>query len=372
MEAGDQAGRYQGSVIRVTPVHHRPLPRHLKYRLLAILSGLVLSHCATVFAEVRHVQQTYANGKVDFYAEASQCVIVFNGMIDKLSVKAMAEGFRQLPLAGCSERIMVLNSVGGIPAIAFGYAELLRKYEFDTEVSSGGVCSSACAYLFLSGRKRVIDDRSRYGVHQHAREGVCNPTLTEREEQRLRKAADPSVPAATIDRLIELIAATDCKGMAYVSPQSLAELSIANRRQSQISTAIRSAIETQELHEIERFRAAASGPWRRTGGGKTLTVFTRGVTDAPSGSGPAIWGLINHAAERVHTQTGETYRTYEALHEANCENQTLRVILGFYTREAMGEGAIIWKTGKLPPTPVKPKTPAAIIYEQACGTAVTG
>ena len=321
---------------------------------------------------MRHVQQTYANGKVDFYSEAPQCVIVFNGMIDKVSVKAMAEGFRQLPLAECSERIMVLNSLGGVPAIAFGYAELLRKYEFDTEVSSGGVCSSACAYLFLSGRKRVIDDKSRYGVHQHIREGVCNPTLTEREEQRLRKTADPSVPAPTIDRLIELIAATDCKGMAYVSAQSLVELSIVNARQSQISSAIRSAIETQELQEIERFRAAASGPWRRSGGGKTLTVFTRGVTDPASGGGPAIWGLINHAAERVHAQTGETYRTYEALHEANCENQTLRVILGFYTREAMGEGAVIWKTGKLPPTPVKPKTPAAIIFQQACGTPVTG
>jgi hypothetical protein len=345
---------------------------HQHHRLLHAILALSLLCGSHALAAVRHVHLPYANGKVDFYSEASQCVIVFNGMIDKASIKAMADGFRQLPLAECSERIMVLNSLGGVPGIAYGYGELLRKYGFDTEVSSGGLCSSACAYLFLSGRKRFIDDKSRYGVHQHTREGVCSTSLTEREEQRLRKVADPSVPAQTIDRLIELIVATDCKGMSYVSPQSLVELSIANTRQSQISNSIQSAIETQELQEIERFRAAASGPWRRSGGGKTLTVFTRGVTEPPPGGRPAVWGLINHAADRVHAQTGATYRSYEALHEANCEKQTLNVILAFYTSEAMGEGRIVWKAGKLPPTPVKPKTPAEIIYKMACGSAVSG
>jgi len=49
-----------------------------------------------------------------------------------------------------------------------------------------------------------------------------------------------------------------------------------------------------------------------------------------------------------------------------------RQIANHLNDAAMGEGRIVWKTGKLPPTPVKPKTPAEIIYKIACGSAASG
>ena len=98
-----------------------------------------------------------------------------------------------------------------------------------------------------------------------------------------------------------------------------------------------------------------------------LTVFTRSTSEPRASGKPAIWGLINHAADRTESQSGEPYRSYESLQEADCEQQTLTVIRGFYTRETMGEGRVVWKTGRLAAVPVKPKTPAEVFYRLACG-----
>ena len=342
-------------------------------RLLSrVLIALALSTCATAFAAVRHAHIPYANGSVNVYVEAGQCVIVVDGLLDRGSVKAIADGFRQLKPSECTERIMVLNSPGGIPNIAYGVADLVRKFDFDTEVASRGLCASACTYLFLGGRNRFVDDKSRIGVHQHIRDGVCSAMLTDGEEQRLRKLVDPAMSPANVNRLIELILATDCKTMAFLSAGVISELTVANATQSKISKAIQSAMQAQDTQEIEKFRANASGSWARAGGDRVLTIYTRAIAEPRADGKPAIWGLINHIADRTESQSGEQYLSYEALHEVDCEQQQLTVLRGFYTRDAMGAGRIVWKTGRLAPTPVKPKTPAAIIYQQACGSAVTG
>lgn len=343
-----------------------------KHHLLAVVLALALFACATASATVRHVNLPYANGSVNVYVDAGQCVIAVDGLLDRGSVKAIADGLRQLKPSECADRIMVLNSPGGIPSIAYGVADLVRKFDFDTEVASRGLCASACTYLFLGGRKRFVDDKSRIGVHQHLRDGVCSAVLTEGEEQRLRKLVDPAMSPANVNRLIEIILATDCKTMTFLAPEVLGDLTMTNAAQSKISKAIRNAMDTQDAQEIEKFRANASGAWSRTAGDRLVTVYTRAIAEPRADGKPAIWGLINHAADRAEWQSGEQYRSYEALHEADCEQQTLTVIRGFYTREPMGAGRIVWKTGRLAPTTVKPKTPAAIIYQQACGTAVSG
>lgn len=333
---------------------------------------LALWQCASAFASVRHVNLPYANGNVDVYVEAGQCVIAVEGLLDRNSVKAIADGFRQLRPSECSERIMVLNSPGGIPTIAYGVADLVRKFEFDTEVAGHGLCASACTYIFLGGRKRFVDEKSRIGVHRHVRDGVCSDLLTEGEEQRLRKLVDPAMSPANVNRLIELILATDCKNMAFLSPAVLNELTITNAAQSKISRTIQAAMDAQDTRETEKFRANASGAWSRAAADRALTIYTRPILEPRADGKPAIWGLIDYAMDRSELQSGELYRAYEALHEADCELQQLTVLRGFYTREAMGAGRIVWKTGRLAPVAVKAKTPAAIIFQQACGVAVTG
>jgi len=344
-----------------------PLRTRLFTQALLIASLLC---CAQAQAAARHVHLPYPGGKVDVYSEAAQCVIVVEGPLDRGSAKSVSDAFRLLRPSECEQRIVVFNSAGGTPNIAYSYAELIRKNGFDTEVAKQGLCSSACTYAFLGGNRRFIDDKARFGVHQHTRKGVCTPVLTEEEDRRLRRIAEPAMPAPAIDRFIELIAATDCRTMAFLSHEVLNELSIANARQTRVSAAIQSAIEARALQEVAALRATASGPWVRAAGDSALTVFTRNAAEPPAGGKPMIWGLVNHAADRMHRQAGEHYRSFEALNEADCEKQTLTIILGVYTREAMGEGRIVWKTGRLAPTPVKPNTPAAVYYRLACGEAV--
>ena len=336
-------------------------------RLLAqVLLITTLLLCIHAQAAVRHVHLPYPGGKVDVYSDTAQCVIVVEGLLDRGSAKSVSNAFRLLRPSECVERIVVFNSAGGTPNLAYSYAELIRKNGFDTEVAKQGLCSSACAYAFLGGSRRFIDDKARFGVHQHTRKGVCTPALTEDEDRRLRRIAEQAMPAPAIDRFIELIAATDCRTMAFLSPEVLNELSIANAQQTRVSSAIQDAIEARALQEIATLRATASGPWIRAVGDNALTVFTRSAAAPPAGGKPVIWGLVNHAADRMHRQAGEHYRSFEALNEADCEKQTLAVILGVYTREAMGEGRIVWKTGRLAPTPVKPKTPAEFMFKKAC------
>jgi hypothetical protein len=335
--------------------------------MMAVMLVLTLLRSADAAAAVRETHLTHARGNVDVYVESGQCVIVIEGLIDRDSVKPIAEGFRQLRPSECKERIMRLNSPGGIPNIAYGVADLLRKFEFDTEIADRGLCASACTYIFLGGRKRYIGDKSRFGVHQHSRDGVCSAVLTDNEQQRIRRILAPSMPPPAIDRLIVLILATDCKGMNFLARGDLAELSIANAQQSRINKAIQNAMEVYDNQETEKLRTSASGPWVRSAGDKAITVFTRGIANISDGGKPAIWGLVNHVAEKVEEMSGERYRSYESLLEADCERQTLAVIRGFFIREEMGEGRIVWKTGRMAPVPVKARTPDEVFYKEACG-----
>lgn len=344
----------------------------LKHHLAALSFALALGHCASAGADVRQVHLPYANGSVNVYVEARQCVLTIDGLMDRASVKAITDGFRQLKPSECTERIVVLNSPGGVPAIAYAIADLVRRFNFDTEVASRGLCASSCTYLFLGGRRRFVDQQSRIGIHQHSRDGACSATFTDVEEQRLRKLVDPAMTPANVNKLIELILSIDCKEMAFLSPEVLSQLTITNAAQSRISNAIRSAIEARTMQDIADLRATARGPWVRAAGNATLTVFTRPAAGPVAGGKPAIWGLVNHTTDHMHPQAAENYRSYEELNEADCENRTLAVILGVHTSEAMGEGRIIWKTGRLSPNPVKPNTPAAVYFRIACGQAVPG
>lgn len=336
------------------------------------LVTVALCSCAVAFAAVREVHLPYAGGKVDVYTGAGQCVILIEGLLDRGSAKSVSNAFRLLRPSECAERIVLFNSAGGIPNIAYSYAELIRKNGFDTEVAKQGLCASACAYAFIGGERRFVDEKARFGVHQHTRKGVCSPELTDDEDRRLRSIAEPAMPAPSIDRFIGLIGATDCRAMAFIAPEVLRDLSVVNAQQTRISPAIQSAIEARTMEEIAELRATAVGPWVRAAGDASLGVFTRAAAEPPPGSKPVIWGLVNHAADRMHVQAAEYYRSYEALNEADCEKQTLTVILGVYTREAMGEGRIVWRTGRLSPTAVKPNTPAAIYLKLACGNAAAG
>ena len=70
-------------------------------------------------------------------------------------------GVREVP-----ERV-VLMSPGGSVHDALEIGRALRGAAMVTEVEAGGVCFSACPYVFAAGTERIAPTGARIGVHQH-------------------------------------------------------------------------------------------------------------------------------------------------------------------------------------------------------------
>ncbi|WP_226779033.1 hypothetical protein [Oceaniglobus trochenteri] len=60
-----------------------------------------------------------------------------------------------------------LNSPGGSVADALEIGRALREGGFDTELTAGDICLSACPYILVGGVARVVDNAAYVGVHQH-------------------------------------------------------------------------------------------------------------------------------------------------------------------------------------------------------------
>ena len=346
------------------------------------LAGLALALAIAVPAQAQTQTQTqtgveqtslaYARGNIDVYATAGQCVVVIDGLIDDTLIKPLNEGLQQMRRQRCTERIMVLNSAGGAPRYAYGIADFLAKQEFDTEIASGGICFSACAYVFLGGRKRMIADGGKFGVHQHSREGVCALGFSDVEERRMRTIMEKALVAPAVNRLIGIILATDCKTMNFIAREDLDAMTIVNLPSSRISAEIREAMVAREAQVFEQFRAAARGAWTRASGDRTLTVYTREVSETAPGGNPAVWGRIVFSADRPERVSGQIHRTHEMLSEVDCDRQMISLIRSVYTRDPEGEGAVVRKAGRMAGVPVRAKTPAEVFYKQACGRPLPG
>lgn len=98
-------------------------------------------------------------------------VILASGAIEKLSSDQFAE-FTQTYPAGS---IVILQSLGGDLIGGLRLGQAIRSRGFHTylpaqtpftEEKSLGKCFSACAYAFLGGLERRVDDTAQYGVHQ--------------------------------------------------------------------------------------------------------------------------------------------------------------------------------------------------------------
>ena len=85
-------------------------------------------------------------------------------LIDGEIIAGDDEKFRKLA-AEFSDAIVVLNSEGGAisPAMDIGRTIKLRGYK--TVVLDGSSCASACALIWISGSRRIIDDGGEVGFH---------------------------------------------------------------------------------------------------------------------------------------------------------------------------------------------------------------
>nr|WP_099827625.1 hypothetical protein [Oceaniglobus indicus] len=63
--------------------------------------------------------------------------------------------------------VVLLNSTGGSVVDALQIGRALRDGGFETELTAGDVCLSACPYILAAGTERRVDPQAYVGVHQH-------------------------------------------------------------------------------------------------------------------------------------------------------------------------------------------------------------
>jgi len=68
-----------------------------------------------------------------------------------------------------------LESVGGLTGEARGVAKIVQENDLDTYVS--GNCMSACTYIFVAGKRRVLSTHARLGFHRPIFAGVDETTM---------------------------------------------------------------------------------------------------------------------------------------------------------------------------------------------------
>ena len=113
---------------------------------------------------------------------------------------------------------MVLNSPGGNLAEALRMAALVRGLHLDTRIRDGGVCSSACFFIFVAGDRRLAAEHGdssarpgRIGLHRPRLDAealkASDPTMgMERQQVEMNKVIDylrhETVPLRLIDEMM--------------------------------------------------------------------------------------------------------------------------------------------------------------------------
>ncbi|MGQ7830923.1 surface-adhesin E family protein [Altererythrobacter sp. Z27] len=86
-------------------------------------------------------------------------------MVDGPIEEGDAEKFLALSTLVETDKIVVLYSTGGqlIPAIKIG--ERIREAGYETVVPDGAKCTSACALIWIAGKKRWLSEKGTIGFH---------------------------------------------------------------------------------------------------------------------------------------------------------------------------------------------------------------
>jgi hypothetical protein len=135
------------------------------------IAGLLL-----LFALPAKAQQDNALGTACHANAAEACYFVIDGLITDALVSEVIEIFE----AGLTETFKVLlNSEGGDLNAGLALGRAIRAEGMQTRVGVYqaldapllGACLSACAYAFLGGTERFVDENSQLGFHRFAVQG---------------------------------------------------------------------------------------------------------------------------------------------------------------------------------------------------------
>jgi hypothetical protein len=76
-------------------------------------------------------------------------------------------------------RGIILNSPGGNPYEGAKLTELVMGYSFDTGVTKGGMCNSACFMLWAAGKNKYVYPDSMVGIHSASQKSADNSNISQ-------------------------------------------------------------------------------------------------------------------------------------------------------------------------------------------------
>lgn len=97
-------------------------------------------------------------------------------------------------------RTVRLNSVGGRVAEARNLRELIARRGFATRTT--GRCYSACAFVYMAGRERLLAPGARLGFHQPALPGVSDLLFQNEADKERRRLIEAGVAPAFAERAL--------------------------------------------------------------------------------------------------------------------------------------------------------------------------
>ena len=135
---------------------------------------------------------------------------------------------------------VVLNSIGGSMVGGFALGKLFKEYGFNTVVKptvniytvvgeqpiNEMICYSACAYAFLGGHKRTVEDGGLYGVHAYTSISGQNHFLSKHIANNYIK--DYLKDINITQEYFDIATATDNEDMNVLSRDELIRLNIIN------------------------------------------------------------------------------------------------------------------------------------------------
>jgi hypothetical protein len=93
----------------------------------------------------------------------------------------------------------------------------------------------------------------------------------------------------------------------------------------------------------------------------------RGAAQAADEGRLRLRALASFYTEDVDAASGLRYRSHLTLSDIDCAQRTMTPVRGAWTREAMGEGSVLRRSGRGATQPIAARTVAAVLYRAACG-----
>ena len=156
------------------------------FKIWGIILLLVIGITALCYVDLDYgFPENYKDGEFFYTQSDGTCQMKVVGTINEELEGKFKSTIETIKKSGCKKISLTLNSTGGNANVALRLGELVAQEKMTTSIEK--VCSSACPFIFIAGKERIIKEPARFGFHQaiNTETDTCiSPTLKLDEEDK--------------------------------------------------------------------------------------------------------------------------------------------------------------------------------------------